>query len=64
MQNTKKISLLKAVSWQTLGIFSTLITTWIVTGSISLAGNLTFAMTSVAFVMYFLHERVWARFTN
>jgi uncharacterized membrane protein len=61
MQDSKRKSLLKAISWQTLGLFTTLGITWLFTGSLVQAGSMTFVMTGVAFITYFLHERVWAR---
>ena len=61
MQDSKRKSLLKAVSWQLLGLVSSLLISWFFMGSLVQAGAMTFVMTSTAFVMYFLHERFWAQ---
>jgi uncharacterized membrane protein len=61
MQDSKRKSLLKAVSWQLLGLVSSLLISWFFTGSLMQAGAMTIVMTTTAFVMYFLHERFWAQ---
>lgn len=49
----------KACSWQSLGMLTTSILAFVMTGSISAAGSFAVATTVVGFVCYMLHERIW-----
>ncbi|WP_420407888.1 DUF2061 domain-containing protein [Hoeflea sp.] len=54
-------TIIKAVTWQLLGLLTTSLLAWFHTGSVLDA--LTFALSTSAtgFAFFFLHERVWAR---
>ncbi len=54
-------TILKAVTWQTLGLLTTTLLAWLQTGSVISA--LTFALSTSAtgFAFFFIHERVWSR---
>jgi len=52
-------SLVKSISWRLIGTLDTILISWLVTGTLSLA----FAIGSIEMltkmVLYFFHERVW-----
>ncbi|OCW59037.1 DUF2061 domain-containing protein [Hoeflea olei] len=54
-------TIVKAVSWQALGLVSTALIAWLHTGAMLSA--LTFALSTSAtgLAFFFLHERLWAR---
>lgn len=58
---SKSRSLIKALSWQTLGFISTMIVTFCFMGSLIQACTMTIFMTIIALVLYFVHERFWQR---
>ncbi|WP_159104290.1 DUF2061 domain-containing protein [Sneathiella glossodoripedis] len=53
--------MLKAISWQILGLVTSFSISWLFLGSIGEAGEMTFFLTLTAFCLYFLHERFWNR---
>ena len=61
MRDSHSRSLIKGVSWRTVGTLDTVVLSFIVTGSISdsLKIGLTEIFTKV--ILYYLHERVWDR---
>ena len=54
-------SIAKAVSWRIAGSLDTLILSFIFTGSIKLAGSIAGAEMITKVILYYLHERAWAR---
>jgi len=54
-------TIVKAVTWQALGLASTSLLAWIYTGSV--LGALGFALSTSAtgLAFFVLHERIWAR---
>ncbi|NCC21264.1 MAG: DUF2061 domain-containing protein [Alphaproteobacteria bacterium] len=52
-------SLVKAITWQLLGLCTTTVITFLFTGSLAEAAGLTVSLTLVALVMYVIHERIW-----
>jgi uncharacterized membrane protein len=62
-QETHPRSILKAVSWRTLGTLGTLDTfgiSWFMTGRIEIAGSIAALEVITKVAWYYLHERVWA----
>jgi uncharacterized membrane protein len=59
--DTQKRTVVKAVSWQVMGLVSMTLIAYLFTGSVE--GSLGVALSSCAtgFVCYFLHERAWAK---
>jgi uncharacterized membrane protein len=49
-------SVLKAVSWRTLGTLDTFAISWFMTGRVEIAGSIA----GMEIVWYYLHERIWA----
>jgi len=59
-----KRHILKTISWRIIGTLDTMILSWLITGSwkwgIAIGG--TEVITKM--VLYFLHERVWYKYSN
>jgi uncharacterized membrane protein len=54
-------SLAKAVSWRIAGSLDTLVLSLIFTGSLKLAGSIAGTEMVTKVILYYLHERAWAR---
>ena len=53
-------SVLKAISWRTLGTFDTFAISWFMTGRIEIAGSIAGLEIVTKIAWYYLHELVWA----
>jgi uncharacterized membrane protein len=53
-------SVIKAVSWRTVGTIDTFIISFFVTGKASLAGGIAAIEVVTKILIYYLHERLWA----
>lgn len=53
-------SVLKAISWRTLGTLDTFAISWFFTGRIEIAGSIAGLEIVTKIAWYYLHERVWA----
>ena len=53
-------SVLKAVSWRTLGTIDTFAISWFLTGKVAMAGSIAALELITKIAWYYLHERVWA----
>ena len=53
-------SVLKAVSWRTLGTLDTFALSWFMTGRVEIAGSIAVTEVGTKIAWYYLHERVWA----
>jgi uncharacterized membrane protein len=53
-------SILKAVSWRTLGTLDTFAISWFFTGRVEVAGSIAGLEIVTKIAWYYLHERVWA----
>jgi uncharacterized membrane protein len=53
-------SVLKAVSWRTLGTLDTFAISWFMTGRVEIAGSIAGLEVATKIAWYYLHERVWA----
>lgn len=54
-------SILKSVSWRLTGTIDTMVISYVVTGSIKLAGAIASIEVVTKMVLYYLHERAWSR---
>ncbi|MEZ4810544.1 MAG: DUF2061 domain-containing protein [Allomuricauda sp.] len=54
-----KRSIVKSISWRIVGTIDTIIISWIVTGTLSLAFSIGTIELVTKMVLYFFHERVW-----
>jgi uncharacterized membrane protein len=57
---THSRSVLKAVSWRTLGTLDTFAISWFMTGRVAVAGSIAGMEVVTKIAWYYLHERIWA----
>lgn len=57
---THSRSVLKAVSWRTLGTLDTFAISWFMTGRPDVAGSIAGMEIVTKICWYYLHERIWA----
>ena len=53
-------SVLKALSWRTLGTLDTFAISWFLTGRVAMAGSIAALELGTKIAWYYLHERIWA----
>jgi uncharacterized membrane protein len=53
-------SVLKAISWRTMGTLDTFAISWFLTGKVQIAGSIAGLELITKIAWYYLHERVWA----
>ena len=54
-------SIIKTISWRTLGTIDTIIISMIITGEISMALSIGGVELFTKMILYFFHERLWNR---
>lgn len=52
-------SLMKSISWRILGTLDTIIISWILTGTLSVALSIGSIEVFSKFILYYGHERIW-----
>ena len=52
-------SIVKSLSWRTVGTIDTILISWIITGKLTLAVSIGSVELVTKVVLYFLHERAW-----
>src|SRR5215475_151670 len=57
---THSRSVLKAISWRTLGTLDTFAISWFMTGRPDVAGSIAGMEIVTKIMWYYLHERIWA----
>jgi uncharacterized membrane protein len=58
--DTHSRSVLKAISWRTLGTLDTFAISWFLTGKVGLAGSIAALEFATKIAWHYLHERLWA----
>jgi len=53
-------SVLKAISWRTLGTIDTFAISWFMTGRVEIAGSIAVLEVGTKLMWYYFHERIWA----
>ena len=53
-------SIVKAVSWRTLGTADTFVISWFLTERLALAGSIAGLEFATKLAWYYLHERIWS----
>ena len=53
-------SVVKALSWRTLGTVDTFLISWMITGRLTLASSIAGLEFATKIAWYYLHERIWA----
>lgn len=61
MQETRRRSLAKAVSWRVTGTVDTFLISWLITGKPLLAGGIAATEVATKICLFYGHERIWAR---
>ncbi|MEM9075666.1 MAG: DUF2061 domain-containing protein [Bacteroidota bacterium] len=56
-----KRSIAKSISWRVVGTLDTVLISWIITGTLSLAFSIGMVELVTKMVLYFFHERIWNR---
>jgi uncharacterized membrane protein len=54
-----KRSIVKSISWRVIGTLDTIIISWIITGTLTLAFSIGVVELVTKMVLYFFHERIW-----
>ncbi|MBT8206591.1 MAG: DUF2061 domain-containing protein [Eudoraea sp.] len=54
-----KRSIVKSISWRMIGTLDTIIISWIITGTLTLAFSIGFVELISKMILYFFHERMW-----
>lgn len=60
-EQSKKISLIKAVTWRTIGTIDTMLLGWFYSGNPLTGLKIGFTEVVTKIVLYYFHERLWAR---
>lgn len=59
MIEKKRRSIVKTISWRTIGTIDTIIISWIVVGNVNFAVTIGGVELFTKMALYFLHERAW-----
>jgi uncharacterized membrane protein len=59
--DSHKRSILKALSWRTLGTLDTFVLSWLITGRVDLAAAIGGTELITKTALYYLHERAWTK---
>lgn len=54
-------SIVKSISWRTVGTIDTMLIAWLITGKLTLAVSIGGIEVFTKMVLYFFHERLWNR---
>ncbi|SHJ21993.1 Uncharacterized membrane protein [Arenibacter nanhaiticus] len=59
-ENPKR-SIVKSISWRFIGTLDTIVISWVVTGTLSVAFSIGAVELFTKMILYFFHERIWDR---
>ena len=59
-----KRHILKTISWRLVGTLDTILLSWFITGSWKLGLSIGGVEVVTKMVLYFLHERIWYKFSR
>lgn len=59
MNDSKKKSMFKTITWRIIMIIASLLVAYVFTGSIILSTEITITGNIVATIFYYIHERIW-----
>lgn len=54
-------SVLKSISWRAVGTLDTILISWIITGTVTVALSIGIVELFTKMLLYFFHERIWNR---
>lgn len=52
-------SIVKSISWRFIGTLDTILISWIITGTLSMAFAIGSVEMGTKMILYFFHERIW-----
>lgn len=58
-RDTHTKSMLKSISWRIIGTLDTILISWYLTGTLSMALSIGSIEIFTKFILYYAHERVW-----
>jgi uncharacterized membrane protein len=61
VQETHMRSILKGITWRLVASFTTITIAWYITGQVGLALEIGFIEIFAKLIIYYIHERIWAR---
>jgi len=64
MGNVKKRHLAKTLTWRILATSDTFLITWLITSEIKWAGTIASIEVITKMILYYMHERVWHRYSR
>ena len=59
VKESKRRSILKAVSWRVTGTIDTFVISYLITGTIKMAASISLVEIATKMTLYFFHERLW-----
>lgn len=59
-----KVSAYKAITWRILGTLDTMVISYFLTGNIKVAFSIGGFEVFTKMILYFIHEKVWAKWTK
>ena len=62
--DTHKVSILKTISWRILGTIDTMLISYILTGNLKVAMGIGSVEVVTKMILYYFHERAWAKITK
>jgi len=60
VRDSRRKSLVKALSWRVIGTLDTIILSWLITGKFNLAISIGLLELITKTALYYFHERAWA----
>lgn len=63
MNDGKRRSILKAVSWRITGTLDTFVLSFLITGKLSHASAISLTEVITKIMLYYVHERIWNKIT-
>lgn len=63
-ESGRGVALLKTISWRVVGTLDTITLSYLLTGTLDVAIQIGGAEVLSKMILYYLHERVWARWAN
>ena len=61
VRDSRRKSLIKALSWRVIGTLDTIVLSWIITGRLTLAVSIGVLELITKTALYYFHERAWAK---
>jgi uncharacterized membrane protein len=59
MSDTTQRSLVKTVSWRITGSSAVFVISYLISGSLSIAGTIAVIQLTANTILYYIHERIW-----